>query len=93
MPIIEPSRASAFKRTLRLCMMLSCVGVLAAGCQTDGKGTAPAAECRGRTPILLTRDQVAAMPAAQLAPITAHNEQLEAECGIRPPNPSGQGKG
>lgn len=73
--------------------MLSCVGVLAGGCQTDGEGTAPAVECRGREPIPLSDAVIAAMTRVQLARAVAWNENLERECGIKPPNPSGQGRG
>lgn len=73
--------------------MLSCVGVLAGGCQTDGQGTAPAVECRGRVPILLSAPVIAAMSRAQLEQVVASNEALERECGVRAPNPTGRARG
>ncbi len=66
-------------------LMLSFAAAPLAGCVTDGKGTAPSSECRGREPILLTADQAAILPAAQLRPIVAHNETLERECGVKAP--------
>lgn len=65
-------------------LTLSCAAAPLAGCVTN-KGTAPASECRGRGPILLTKEQAATLPAAQLRPIVAHNEGLERECGIKAP--------
>ncbi len=73
--------------------MMSCVGVLAGGCVTTGKGTAPLEDCRGREPIPMTEAVIKAMRHQQLARSVAYNEQLEAECGIKAPNPSGRPAG
>lgn len=64
--------------------MLSFAAAPLAGCVTNS-GTAPASECRGRTPVYLTRAQVDAMPRWQLEQIVATNEALERECGVKPP--------
>lgn len=64
--------------------MMSFAAAPLAGCVTNS-GTAPAVECRGRTPVLLTRAQVATMPRWQLEQIVATNEALERECGVKPP--------
>ncbi len=71
---------------------MSSAAVLVAGCVTTGSGTAPDVDCRGREPIFLTDAQVKQMSDDQLARITAHNENLERECHIVAPNPSGQAK-
>jgi len=72
--------------------MMSCAAVLVAGCATTGKGTAPKDECRGREAIPITAEQAATEPREILAPKVAHNENLERECGVKAPNPSGQAK-
>ncbi|MCL8385666.1 hypothetical protein [Xanthobacter aminoxidans] len=59
---------------------------------TTGKGTAPKDECRGREAIFLTDDQVDQMSDDQLARVTAYNENLERECHVVAPNPSGRAK-
>lgn len=69
---------------------MSCAAVLVAGCVTTGKGTAPKDECRGREAIPITEEQAAREDLAILAPKVAHNDNLERECGVLPPNPSGQ---
>lgn len=66
--------------------------MLAAGCATTGSGTAPKAECRGREPIPITEEQADKEAPEILAPKVAHNENLERECGVKPPNPRGQVK-
>lgn len=79
-----PPRASALKRMCVALLMMSFAAAPLAGCVTNS-GTAPAAECRGRAPVLLTRAQVATMPRWQLEQIVATNETLERECGAKPP--------
>lgn len=66
--------------------------MLAAGCNATGRTTAPLSECRGREAIYLTDAQVDAMDDDQLERITAHNENVERECGVKAPNPSGRVK-
>ena len=77
-------RASAPKRMCAALLMMSFAAVPLAGCVTS-KGTAPAAECRGRAPVLITSAQVTTMPRWQLEQIVATNETLERECGVKPP--------
>ena len=84
MPNAGPSRASAPKRMCAALLMMSFAVVPLAGCVTNS-GTAPAAECRGRAPVLITSAQVATMPRWQLEQIVATNEALERECGVKPP--------
>ena len=84
MPTVAPPRASAPLRMCAALLMMSFAAVPLAGCVTNS-GTAPAAECRGRSPVYLTRAQVDTMPRWQLEQIVATNEALERECGVRPP--------
>lgn len=71
---------------------MSCAAALVAGCATTGKGTAPDVDCRGREAIQITEEQAATEPREILAPKVAYNENLERECHIVAPNPSGQAK-
>ncbi|WP_296584881.1 hypothetical protein [Xanthobacter sp.] len=66
--------------------------MLVAGCATTGSGTAPVVDCRGREAIPITEWQADHEEPAILAPKVAHNENLERECGVKAPNPSGQAK-
>lgn len=70
--------------------MMICAGALVAGCSATGRGTAPRDECRGREPVFLTAAQADTLPPDQLRRIVAGNENLERECGVRAPNPSGR---
>lgn len=66
--------------------------MLAIGCGATGRGTAPPDECRGREAFFLTDEMVDQMSDDDLARVVAHNENLQRECGVLPPNPSGQAK-